>query len=50
MVFSVYESFLVLWRWWYILLIGHASCVQDQAAGDGVDVCTEDMIDGFQMA
>ena len=29
-----------------VLFIGHAGCVQDQAPGDGVDICTEETIDG----
>ena len=29
-----------------VLLISHAGCVQDQAPGDGVDICTEETIDG----
>ena len=27
-----------------LLLAGHASCVQDQAPGDGVAICTEDIV------
>ena len=30
-----------------VLFIGHASCVQDQAPGDGVAICTEETINGM---
>ena len=29
-----------------VLFIGHAGCVQDQAPGDGVDICTEGIVNG----
>ena len=29
-----------------VLLISHAGCVQDQAPGDGVAICTEEIING----
>ena len=29
-----------------VLLISHADCVQDQAPGDGVAICTEEIING----
>ena len=31
---------------WPVLLISHAGCVQDQAPGDGVDICTDEIVDG----
>ena len=31
---------------WPVLLISHAGCVQDQAPGDGVDICTDEMVNG----
>ena len=30
-----------------VLLISHAGCVQDQAPGDGYDICTEETINGM---
>ena len=35
----IVPSFVVV-----VLLISHAGCVQDQAPGDGVDICTEETI------
>ena len=29
-----------------VLFIGHAGCVQDQAPGDGVAICTDEIVDG----
>ena len=29
-----------------VLLISHAGCVQDQAPGDGVDICTDEIFNG----
>ena len=29
-----------------VLFIGHAGCVQDQAPGDGVAICTDEIING----
>ena len=31
---------------WPVLLISHAGCVQDQAPGDGVDICTDEIVNG----
>ena len=46
MVFSerIFPSLLAV----VVLFIGHASCVQDQAPGDGVDICIEEIINGEQ--
>ena len=30
----------------HVLLISHAGCVQDKAPGDGVAICTEEIING----
>ena len=30
-----------------VLFIGHAGCVQDQAPGDGVDICTKEIVNGM---
>ena len=30
-----------------VLLISHAGCVQDQAPGDGVDICTKEIVNGM---
>ena len=29
-----------------MLFISHAGCVQDQARGEGVDICTDEIVDG----
>ena len=29
-----------------LLLAGHAGCVQDQAPGDGVAICTDEIVNG----
>ena len=33
--------------WLVLVLVGRVSCVQDQAPGDGVDICTEEIIVGM---
>ena len=30
-----------------VLLISHAGCVQDQAPGDGVAICTDEIVNGM---
>ena len=37
----IVPSFVVV-----VLLISHAGCVQDQAPGDGVAICTEEIVNG----
>ena len=32
--------------WLVLVLVGQVSCVQDQAPGDGVDICTNETING----
>ena len=45
MVFSerIVPSFVAV----AVLLISHAGCVQDQAPGNGVDICTEEIVNGM---
>ena len=33
--------------WLVLVLVGRVSCVQDQAPGDGVDICTEEIVGGM---
>ena len=44
MAFSerIVSSFVVV----VVLLISHAGCVQDQAPGDGVAICAEEIVNG----
>ena len=46
MVYSVRITLFTLVVLWPVLLTGHAGCVQDQAPGDGVDICTEEIVNG----
>ena len=32
--------------WLLLVLVGQVSCVQDQAPGDGVAICTEELVNG----
>ena len=47
MVYSVRITPFALVVLWPVLLTGHAGCVQDQAPGDGVAICTEETINGM---
>ncbi|CAI8053197.1 Ephrin type-A receptor 4-B, partial [Geodia barretti] len=46
MVYSVRIKTFTLVVLWPVLLTGHAGCVQDQAPGDGVAICTEEIVNG----
>ena len=47
MVYSVRFAPFTLVVLWPVLLTGHTGCVQDQAPGDGADICTEETINGM---
>ena len=44
MVYSVRIKTFTLVVLWPVLLTGHAGCIQDQAPGDGVAICTDEII------
>ncbi|CAI8030313.1 Ephrin type-A receptor 4 [Geodia barretti] len=46
MVYSVRIKTFTLVVLWPVLLTSHAGCVQDQAPGDGVAICTEEIVNG----
>ena len=50
---SLFADILIMSRplgslisWLLLVLVGQVSCVQDQAPGDGVAICTEELVNG----